>query len=193
MLFVCSIKIHNQGTRVQHCYNEAAPLSFFTSFSMSSFSLKLRGMLHFKPISSSTKATYRSGIKLPPITAMVKQIKPRYIQDQEAKTVTAGCIVWLPRKEHILPGAHVDKRLRHGAFDHPAVIVSISKPLRLTSQVEIALVRPHQSLCDCSTFHLLTASIDDFRRWTYHSRNQPARAAEEHAACQDQCFSKCES
>jgi hypothetical protein len=63
-----------------------------------------------------------------------------YIMEGHLRQITAGCIVWLPAKAHILPGAEVDQHLNEGAFDHPAILVSVPCPLKYNSTVEFAIV-----------------------------------------------------
>ena len=64
-----------------------------------------------------------------------------YISLGNATKVSPGCIVWLPAKDRILPDAVVDRRLHPGAFNHPAIILSVPTPLTHNSMVEIAVVR----------------------------------------------------
>lgn len=66
--------------------------------------------------------------------------KPIHIQRNLVKHATEGCIVWLPAKEDIVEGCHIDPQLNVGAFDHPAIIISLPTPVKLNSNVKIAIV-----------------------------------------------------
>ena len=74
-----------------------------------------------------------------------------YILERHVRQITPGCVVWLPAQNHILPGAEVDPRLKEGAFDHPAIIVSAPSPLMYHSIVEFAIVSAHSRFWISST------------------------------------------
>lgn len=65
-----------------------------------------------------------------------------YISPENIRYVSPGCIVWLPAREYILPHASFDRRLHRGAFNHPAIILSVPRPLAPSSIVDIAIVSP---------------------------------------------------
>jgi hypothetical protein len=67
---------------------------------------------------------------------------PNFVNQELLHRVTPGSIIWLPAKDHLLNGSKVDARLHVNAFDHPAVILCVPQPLKLSSLVEIAVVGP---------------------------------------------------
>jgi hypothetical protein len=133
--------------------------------------VKKRVSRHFKPPYKNKLEKHNS---LPSIAEdkLTKRPLEYYISQENLCHVAPGCIVWLPAKEDILPGAMIDGRLNAKAFNHPAIIISVPSPLTHNSMVELAIVSPSMlPLPSHMPLSLYSASInackDDFLRWAY--------------------------